>query len=81
MKLSGSHLLSFGWLSQHRQKGIKRGSLTPLFRCQKSEIRGQIGAVSKRFQMVRVRGSTQEIWYVQIFRFGRDAGGGRETDF
>jgi hypothetical protein len=29
MKLSGSHLLSFGWLSQHRQKGIKRGSVTP----------------------------------------------------
>jgi hypothetical protein len=25
MKLSGSHLLPFGWLSQHCQKGIKRG--------------------------------------------------------
>jgi hypothetical protein len=49
MKLSGSHLLSFGWLSQHRQKGIKRGSVTPFpgVRSRKSEVSFRL--MSKRF--------------------------------
>jgi len=46
MKLSGSHPLSFGWLSQHRQKSIKRGSVTQLI--QRSEVGDQKSAVSDK---------------------------------
>jgi hypothetical protein len=62
MKLSGSHLLSFGWLSQHRQKGIKRGSVTLKAGqfCRPLPCGNEL--MSKGFQMVRVRDSTQEIW-------------------
>jgi len=60
MKLSGSHLLSFGWLSRHRQKGIKRRSVTPRDGSKFAGLwPGEMGPMSKRFQTVGFRGSTQ----------------------
>ena len=51
-------------------KGYQTRVRNPAFQHQKSEISGQIGAMSKRFQMVGFKGPSQEKPSSRIFRFG-----------
>jgi hypothetical protein len=52
------------------QKGIKRGSVTQQKAANLSAFARHLTRMLKRFQMLEFRGSTQEKWSSEIFRFG-----------